>query len=74
MLSVQLHPIFTHLCDKASALLLGIDLLFERGFAGHRVVEANAFGDLLPGLSRGGLDTYGWEIQAVLDASAKDSP
>lgn len=53
---------------------VGIDLLFERGFEGHRVVEANAFGDLLPGLSRGGLDTYGWEIQAVLDASAKDPP
>ena len=47
------------------ALHLGVDLLYERGFRGHRVVEANAFGDLLPNLTRDGLGTYGWEIRAL---------
>lgn len=48
------------------ALHVGVDLLFERDLQGHRVVEANAFGDLLPGLTRDGLSVYAWEIQAAL--------
>lgn len=43
-------------------LQLGVDLLFEAGFRGHRIIEANAFGDLLPGLERDGLDVYAWQI------------
>lgn len=44
---------------------LGIDLLFEAGWRGHRIVEANAFGDLLPNLTRDGLSVYAWEIRAA---------
>ena len=46
-------------------LTLGIDLLYEAGWTGHRIIEANAFGDLLPGLRREGLDVYGWQIRAA---------
>lgn len=47
-------------------LHVGIDLLFEEFFEGHRVVEANAFGDLLPNLRREGLTVYEWEIREAL--------
>jgi hypothetical protein len=47
------------------ALHVGIDVMFEAGFTGHRVLEANAFGDLLPNLERDGLSVYEWEIRAV---------
>jgi hypothetical protein len=46
-------------------LHIGVDVMFERGFTGHRVLEANAFGDLFPGLSREGLSVYEWEIRAA---------
>jgi len=32
-------------------------------FSAHRIVEANAFGDLLPGLLRDGKDGYEWQIE-----------
>ena len=48
------------------AFHLGIDLLFEPGFTNHRVIEANAFGDLLPRLELDGLDVYGVEIRTRL--------
>jgi hypothetical protein len=41
---------------------LGVDLMFEPDLHGHRIIELNAFGDLLPRLERDGLDVYGWEI------------
>ena len=47
-------------------LHLGIDLMYEEHFTGHRVLEANAFGDLLPNLRRDGLTVYEWEIQEAL--------
>lgn len=47
-------------------LHVGIDLMFEEYFSGHRVVEANAFGDLLPSLRRDGLSVYEWEIREAL--------
>ena len=49
---------------------MGVDLLYEAGFKGHRVIVANAFGDLLPNLKRDGLTTYGWEIRAALGGLA----
>ncbi|MCA9699771.1 MAG: hypothetical protein KC431_19760, partial [Myxococcales bacterium] len=53
-------------CRRAHAqhgcLHLGVDLLIEQDWSGHRIIEANAFGDLLPGLERDGLDVYGWEL------------
>jgi hypothetical protein len=43
-------------------LHLGIDLMFEPGFERHRIIEANAFGDLLPNLKRRGLDVWEHEL------------
>jgi hypothetical protein len=57
-------------CERVAAshgcLHVGVDLMFERGLDGHRVIEANAFGDLLPGLEREGKSVYEWEIAAML--------
>jgi hypothetical protein len=47
-------------------LHVGIDLMYEAYFEGHRVLEANAFGDLLPNLRRDGLSVYEWEIREAL--------
>ncbi|MCP3142633.1 STM4014 family protein [Pyxidicoccus xibeiensis] len=47
-------------------LHVGIDLMYEEYFSGHRVLEANAFGDLLPNLRRDGLTVYEWEIREAL--------
>ena len=57
-------------CRKVAALYrslhVGLDVLFEPGLAHHRIIEANAFGDLLPNLSLDGLSVYRWEIRAAL--------
>jgi glutathione synthase/RimK-type ligase-like ATP-grasp enzyme len=62
-------------CRKVYAahdcLHVGVDLMFERDFTGHRVIEANAFGDLLPNLKRDGLSVYEWEIRAALQDWAR---
>jgi len=50
------------------ALHVGIDLLFEPHYASHRIIEANAFGDLLPNLTRDGLNVYEWEIERASEA------
>ena len=50
----------------AGAFHVGVDLLLEPGLEGHRVIEGNAFGDLLPNLERDGLDVYGWQIRRLL--------
>jgi hypothetical protein len=47
-------------------LHVGVDMLFEADMHGHAVIEANAFGDLLPGLERAGMSVYEWEIAAAL--------
>ena len=41
------------------------DLLVAAGFRHHAVLEANAFGDLLPGVLSEGVDTYEAEIRAM---------
>lgn len=47
-------------------LHVGIDLLFEANLRGHRVIEANAFGDLLPGLQTpAGLTVYEHELELL---------
>ncbi len=48
-----------------ACLHVGVDLMFEEGFTGHCVLEANAFGDLLPNLTREGLSVYAWQIRAA---------
>jgi hypothetical protein len=44
---------------------LGVDVAFERETRRPFVLEANAFGDLLPGIERAGKSVYGWEILAL---------
>jgi hypothetical protein len=46
-------------------LHVGVDLLFAPGFRRHAVVEANAFGDLLPGAVWNGLDSYETQLAAL---------
>ena len=52
---------------------LGVDLLFEPGFRRHRILEANAFGDLLPRLTRRGLNVYEWQIDRLARLPDRDS-
>ena len=49
--------------ETSGAFHVGVDLLFEPSLRAHRVIEGNAFGDLLPNLDRQGLDVYGWQIR-----------
>ncbi|MEN0066359.1 MAG: STM4014 family protein [Myxococcota bacterium] len=46
-------------------LHLGLDILFTSGFQRHVVIEANAFGDLLPRLTHEGRDVYATEVAAA---------
>jgi hypothetical protein len=46
-------------------LHVGIDLAFTPSFRRHVVLEANAFGDLLPGALWNGQDTYDVELMAL---------
>lgn len=47
------------------SLHLGLDILLTPGFRQHRLLEVNAFGDLLPGVLHDGKSTYEAEIEAV---------
>jgi hypothetical protein len=51
-----------------ASLHVGIDLLVSAGLRKHAILEANAFGDLLPGLQYRGHDTYTAEILALCNA------
>ncbi|NJM42347.1 MAG: hypothetical protein HC853_17220 [Anaerolineae bacterium] len=58
-------------CERAAAcfknsLYIGIDLLIGTDFRQHAVLEANAFGDLLPRLLYEGKDTYEEEIGSLM--------
>lgn len=58
-------------CVKAAAVFprslhVGIDLLIAPGYRRHAVLEANAFGDLLPGVLNEGMDTYEAEIRSIM--------
>jgi glutathione synthase/RimK-type ligase-like ATP-grasp enzyme len=44
----------------------GVDLMFRTGWRDHAVAEVNAFGDLLPRVLAGGLDTYGAQVAALV--------
>ncbi len=52
--------------QASGAFHVGVDVAFEADRAHHRVLEGNAFGDLLPNLERDGLDVYGWQIRRYL--------
>jgi hypothetical protein len=58
-------------CERAAAcfgrsLYVGIDLLVRPDRRSFALLEANAFGDLLPGLLHRGQDTYEAELAALL--------
>lgn len=53
------------------ALHVGVDLAFVAHSDAHVVYEANAFGDLLPGLERDGLSVYAWELERMLARIAR---
>ena len=58
-------------CVRAAAcfpgsLHVGVDLMFAPDWRRHAVAEVNAFGDLLPGLTVAGRDTYAEEVDALL--------
>jgi D-alanine-D-alanine ligase-like ATP-grasp enzyme len=58
-------------CEAAAALFpnslyCGIDLLIRPDYQQHAILEINAFGDLLPGTTWNGFDTYTSEVQAML--------
>ena len=56
-----------HCADAASCFdstIAGVDLVFERGFARHYVLEVNAFGDFFPGWTdAGGRSVHRLEIE-----------
>ncbi len=57
-------------CEQAAAVFphslhLGVDLLIGIDFRRHAVMEANAFGDLLPDVLSEGMDTYEAEIRSL---------
>jgi len=56
------------------SLYVGIDLLFTPGFRSHVIVEANAFGDLLPGILSNGQTTYEAELLAMETPQPSDQP
>ncbi len=62
-------------CERVAAcfprtLHVGVDLMFRTGWRDHAVAEANAFGDLLPGVLADGLDTYGAQVAALAEGWA----
>ena len=60
------------MCERALAfcfprsLYAGFDVLIEPDFRTARILEVNAFGDLLPRVLHEGSDTYEWELQEAL--------
>lgn len=54
------------------SLYAGLDILLPRGGGAPVLLEANAFGDLLPGLVHEGQDTYDAEIAAMRIREARD--
>jgi len=60
------------LCERAmtqcfpGSLYAGLDVLIEPDFQTARILEVNAFGDLLPGILYEGRDTYTWEVEEAL--------
>lgn len=51
--------------ESFDCLHVGVDVMFTADLEDHRVIEANAFGDLLPNLERNGLSVYEWQIRAA---------
>lgn len=61
-----------HTCERAAACFphsfyCGIDLLIAPNLRDHYILELNAFGDLLQGITWQGWDTYTTEISLLLE-------
>jgi glutathione synthase/RimK-type ligase-like ATP-grasp enzyme len=48
------------------SLCMGVDVALTPSFHQARVLEVNAFGDLLEGVTWRGADTYTWAVRAAL--------
>ncbi|MBW4569744.1 MAG: STM4014 family protein [Tolypothrix carrinoi HA7290-LM1] len=60
-------------CEAVAALFpnslyCGVDLLILPDWKNHVILEVNAFGDLLPGITWNGMDTYTSEIKAIFSS------
>jgi hypothetical protein len=53
---------------------VGVDLMFAVDWRAHAVAEANAFGDLLPGLLVAGGDTYDAQLAALAGNGTQAHP
>jgi D-alanine-D-alanine ligase-like ATP-grasp enzyme len=58
-------------CERAAACFprsfyCGVDLLIAPNLQDHYILEMNAFGDLLQGITYEGLDTYAKEVKMLL--------
>ncbi len=58
-------------CERAAACFshsfyCGVDLLIAPNLQNHYILEMNAFGDLLQGITYEGLDTYATEVKMLL--------
>jgi hypothetical protein len=51
-------------------LWVAMDVVVRSDWRAHKVVELNAFGDLLPGVMDGGEDVYGAQLSACAGAAA----
>ena len=65
-------------CRRAAALFpgclhVGIDLLLTPSLRRHALLEANAFGDLLPGVLWNGLGTHDAELAALAGTQVSTS-
>ena len=66
-------------CERAMtecfprSLYAGIDVLIEPDFRTSRILEVNAFGDLLPWNLHEGRDTYAWEVEESLNLPSQVS-
>lgn len=60
--------------QASGAFHVGVDVMFEPDLRTHRVIEGNAFGDLLPNVTRDGLDVYGWQIQRLVGPVGETRP
>jgi hypothetical protein len=56
--------------EFAGCECVGIDVMFEPTFRRHVVLEVNAFGDLLPGVTVNGMDTYATQLEALFGPPA----
>jgi hypothetical protein len=55
------------------SLYAGLDVLIEPDFQTARILEVNAFGDLLPRTLCEGRDTYTWEILELVERRAAEN-